>query len=459
MRKTAHTIFSSFWQSEDDQRLTIVNDYYDEYNRIDQLLITMPAILQLIHADLVALSQATVKEREADFTSENLLRAILLMQREGWTLRETTIRIADSLFFQNFCRLLKKKTIDHSLLCRAFAAILPETWETVNKLFGIQMKHEGKIETTHIRTDTTVTECNIHYPTDSSLLWDTYRVLDRLVDQARDAGAVLTPIRFHLKKIKKLHLDVTRFSNSKNKKRQRWVKGKLKTLTERVGEAVVKAKRAYLELCISVSLCAQGIAVTLGKLLPAMERIVSVSSRHLQSETVLATEKVFSLFEEHTELIMRGRREKPVEFGHKVLLSETREKFITDYHVFEESPSDTTLLPLVLERHVEIFGNNPASVSADMGFRPEDDDFYELESEATYLAVPKRLSDLGDKVLSEHQRFRAGIEGTISCLKRAYRLSRCCFRGFKGFCRAVGSAIFCHNLVVMVFKPKEAKAK
>jgi IS5 family transposase len=254
-------------------------------------------------------------------------------------------------------------------------------------------------------------------------------------------------------------LNVTRFSNSKNNKRKRWVKNQLKTLIDRVAETVVKARQTSLELSLSLDLASQAIGEKLDRLVPTMERIVDVARRNWQGEKVPVTDKVFSLFETHTELIMRGKRDKPVEFGHKVLLSETKEKFITDYVVFEKSPSDTTLLPTVLERHEETFGTKMASLSADMGFRPEAEDFAELAEELsgiTYLAVPKRLSDLGDTVLRAHQCFRAGIEGTISCLKRAYRLSRCCFRGFKGFCRAVGSAIFCHNLVTMALQAKEA---
>ena len=158
---------------------------------------------------------------------------------------------------------------------------------------------------------------------------------------------------------------------------------------------------------------------------------------------------MFSLFEEHTELIQRGRRGKPIEFGHKVLFSETKEKFITDYYVFEDSPSDTTLLPMVLVRHEDIFGEKVKNLAADMGFRPKEEKFEELSELVEYLAVPKRLSDWGDSLLRLYQCFRAGIEGTISCLKRAYRLSRCHFHGFKGFCRMVGGAVFCHNLSVM----------
>jgi late competence protein required for DNA uptake (superfamily II DNA/RNA helicase) len=67
-----------------------------------------------------------------------------------------------------------------------------------------------------------------------------------------------------------------------------------------------------------------------------------------------------------------------------------------------------------------------------------------------YFGVPGRLCDFGDALMSTFQRWRAGIEGTISCLKRVFRLSRCHFKGFKNFCSGVGSAIFCHNVLTMV---------
>jgi hypothetical protein len=82
-----------------------------------------------------------------------------------------------------------------------------------------------------------------------------------------------------------------------------------------------------------------------------------------------------------------------------------------------------------------------------------------LTHEVKYLAVPRRLTDLSKVMLTSYQCFRAGIEGTISCLKRVYRFSRCCYYGFKGFCKAVGSAIFCHNPVIMAEKLKTVKRK
>jgi IS5 family transposase len=169
----------------------------------------------------------------------------------------------------------------------------------------------------------------------------------------------------------------------------------------------------------------------------------------VQGESVPASEKVFSIFEPHTELIKRGRREKPVEFGHKVLLCQTAEKFITDYEVYEHQEADNVLTEEVIQRHRKLFGERPEVLAADKGFCPEKSKFEELAKLVGNLAIPRRLQDFMDKVLAHCQAFRAGIEGTISGLKRAFRWFRCFFRGFKGFARNVGLGVFCHNLIVL----------
>ena len=87
----------------------------------------------------------------------------------------------------------------------------------------------------------------------------------------------------------------------------------------------------------SADMALQAVAAEVKGFLPAMVVTVEQARRRaIDGETVPAAERVFSIFEPHTELIKRGRRQKPVEFGHAVLLCPTREKFITDYEVFEK---------------------------------------------------------------------------------------------------------------------------
>ncbi len=450
MRNKAEAVFE-FGPDDDQNQNKIVREYRREYKVVGEILDKHPEILDMAHRDLAKLDKAISRRgRKATFTSENLLRAILVMQREGLDYREASVRIAESETLQDFCRLRRKRTIDFTLLNKAFGAIRPETWEMMNHVLALRAADEGAISLEHIRTDTTVTECNIHWPTDSSLLCDTYRVIAREMSRARRLDPMSCVWRFHAKKIKKLHLFVTRYSKSGSKRRLRQVRQQMKTLIVRVEEALEKAGDFVAWAERSACLELMDVAAVLGNYLPAMRQVAGVARRRtFDGEKVPNHDKVFSIFEPHAELIMRGRRGRPIEFGHKVLLTQSKEKFITDFVVLEENRSDDDLLPLVLERHEQRFGRPPESVAADKGFCPDVDAFEELEEQVDYLGMPRRTRDFGDSMMSVWQQWRAGIEGTISCLKRAFRLARCCFRGFNNFASAVGSAIFCHNLRIL----------
>ena len=438
--------------SDDNQHLNkVVREYRDQYKVIGEILDKCPKILEMAHGDLEKLSKTTSRRgRKADFTSENLFRAILVMQREGLDYREASVRIAESETLQNFCRLIKKRSIDFTLLNKVYGAIQPETWEMANHVLARRALAEETISIEHVRTDTTVTECNIHWPTDSSLLWDTYRVIAREMSLGRQLDPLSCPWRFHWKKIKKLHLFVTRYSNSSSKKRLRQVRKMMKTLIVRVEEVLEKATCFVEWAGRSTCLELMALGTTLENHLPVMRQVSDVARRReFDGEKVPNKDKVFSIFEPHTELIMRGRRGRPLEFGHKVLLTQTKEKVITDFVVLEENRSDDDLLPLVIQRHRQKYGRRPESIAADMGFCPDAETYEELEEQIDYLGVPRRTRDFGDAMMGIWQQWRAGIEGTISCLKRAFRLARCCFRGFKNFESAIGSAVFCHNLTIL----------
>lgn len=450
MRLKAESVLE-FGVDDDQHQNKIVREYRQEYKRISEILDKHPKILEMAHRDLAKLSKATSRRgRKADFTSENLLRAILVMQREGLDYREASVRIAESDTLQDFCRLIKKRTLDFTLLNKAYGALRPETWEMMNHALALGAMADEAISIDHLRTDTTVTECNIHWPTDSSLLWDTYRVIAREMSRGRQLDPRSCPGRFHVKKIKKLHLFVTRHAHSSSKKRLRQVRQQMKTLIVRVEEALEKAGHFVARAERSPCLELLAVGAALADYLPVMRRVVDAARRRaLDGEKVPHGEKVFSIFEPHTELIMRGRRGRPIEFGHKVLLTQSKEKFITDFVVLKENRSDDDLLPMVLRRHEQRYGRRPESVAADMGFCPDAETYEELEEQVDYLGVPRRTRDFGDAMMRVWQQWRAGIEGTISCLKRAFRLARCCFRGFKNFASAIGSAVFCHNLTIL----------
>jgi IS5 family transposase len=258
------------------------------------------------------------------------------------------------------------------------------------------------------------------------------------------------PHRFHDRKIKRLYLYVIRYLSSKSESRQRKVKATFRTLIGRTGWIVTIAGEFCARTASQDNEALTALRLELKAYLSAMETVVATARRvQVEGETVPASERVFSIFQRHTELIKRGKRQKPVEFGHKVLLCESAEKFITDYEVYEQQQADCALTESVIERHEKLFGTRPEVVAADKGFCPAEETYRELAERVETLAIPRRMQDFMDKVLAHWQAFRAGIEGTISGLKRAFRLVRCFFQGFRSFSAAVGLGVFCHNLIVL----------
>jgi IS5 family transposase len=446
MRRKSEAVLS--FESNDDGLPKVVRDYRARYRAISQVLDANPEILSAVHRDLLKLSEGDIHGRKGDYTSENILRALIVQHIEGLPFRDVVIRIGSDPFLQDFLRMRKKAVMDYSFLDRCFLAIEPKTWKRVNELLGRYGVARGKVDPDVIRADTTVVESNIHWPTDSSLLWDTWRVASRLLKQAREIVPGCCPHRFHDRKIKRLHLYITRYMPSKSASRRRKVRASMRTLIERTEWMVAIVEEFCVKQANRSALAA--VVLELRAYLPAMKTIAAAARRaQFDGEKVPAGDRVFSLFEPHTELIKRGRRQRPVEFGHKVLLCESAEKFITDYEVYEKQEADCDLTEPVIQRHQKLFGRRPTILTADKGFCPAEAKFAELAEQVDLLAIPRRMRDFVDKVLAHWQAFRAGIEGTISGLKRAFRLIRCFFRGFRSFASAVGLGVFCHNLIVL----------
>jgi len=435
--------------------LKVVKTYRAKYAWIDECLEANPGILWLVHEDLEALSQSK-EGRAAKYTTEILFRSLLVHQIEGTALRETVIRIAESPTLQSFIRLGIRSVPDFTFLNRAFKAIGAETWKLVNEeLAGYAVKQRG-VDVSQIRADTTVIESNIHYPTDSSLLWDSYRVLSRLLGAVRTEAPTLCPHRFHDRKAKKDLVYVNRYMRSGSKARQREMKRRFRRLHDSVGRLQDIATPLLTALASSENLALRALGAELTHYLPLTRKVCRAAERAgLKGETVPASDRVFSLFEEHTELIQRGKSNKPVEFGHAAWLAQNRGKFITDYEVMEEKVPDTELIEEITQRHKAFFRKYPEVVAADTGFRAEPEAMTLVQKRVQTVAVPGRGQSRA-KIAACWHHFRAGIEGSISVLKRAFRLSICMYRGFKSFAAAVGMAVFCHNLVNLA--PKRASA-
>ena len=115
--------------SNDDGLPKVVRDYRDRYRTISQVLDDNRGVLDAVHRDIKDLSQGGRNGRKGDFTSENILRALIVQHLEGLPFRETVIRIGGDGFLQDFLRMRKKAVMDFTFLDKCFLAIRPQTWK------------------------------------------------------------------------------------------------------------------------------------------------------------------------------------------------------------------------------------------------------------------------------------------------------------------------------------------
>jgi len=338
----------------------------------------------------------------------------------------------------------------------------PSTLEKINELIvghGQQLHGDARKQ---VRADSFVCETNIHYPTDSWLLWDVYRLLGRAIAKARMvAPEVVGSGRLQTRRVKRLQQQIARVAAHRRGATKR-LKPPYKRLIRLVESVAQWARSVRDELARGTHgrsmidlIMIDGILQEIEHILPLGARVVDQARRRiLQGEQVPNEEKIFSLVEPHTELLVRGKAGKPVEFGHMIEIQQVGGKFITDYTVFPKRPAEPALIDAAIENHRELFGTYPSTLATDKGYYESMEALDDLEKKVAIVSIAKKGRRTEEQTEREHdplfrhaQRFRAGVEGTISFLKRILRMARCFNKGWEHFVSTVGQTVFAHNLL------------
>ena len=449
--------------------LQITNEFYERYEAISALLDENPSILDVLHRDLGKVIEeenraGAARGRPCNYTSENLLRILMCQAIEGESLRDIVVRIDDSFGLRQFVRVYDGPMMNYTTLCRLKNCVSEKTWRRVNQIVAKSAIAAGVVEGSKLRLDTTAVETNIRWPSDSGLLWDVYRVLSRSLERAREVDpAVVGTKRLRVRNVKRLHQAIAREgrkSQSCASRMQRLYKALLGHVERILGWARATAdgleKRQVAGRYGAGEMIVAQVIASIRECAPRGDRVVDQARRRvLQNEKLSSTEKLYSIFEPHTELLKRGKAGKPIEFGHMVLLQQTKEKIITDYKVFAAKPIEHLLVESAVKSHVALFGAPPQELAADKGFFKANV-VERLRKTIDVVSIGKsgHRTDEDRKLESSvffklAQAFRAGIEGTISVLKRAMRLARCFDKGWEHYTAAVGRIVFAHNLVVL----------
>jgi|TARA_B110001454_G_scaffold83125_1_gene79875 hypothetical protein len=373
-------------------------------------------------------------EHHANFDS--LLReilGILSIKEEGRSFHQKTLS-------ENVCM------VDDELLTQINAIVTR---------FGRQEFKKKDDEKIAAKTDSYVLETNVHFPTDINLLWDAGRKSIELSSRLSDSLNLpcWRKAKDWTKRLKGQMRQVGRINQGGGKNKEERLHKAVKIYLSTGRELERKVAENVKDLAKRVSDASQMFELENIRYFHKMlvKQIDLIDRRILKGEKIPHEEKVFSLFEPHTEWITKGKAWPPMELGHKLLVTTDQYQLVLDYKVMEQTVDQFETIPLA-KRLFENYGEQAFdSMSFDKGFSNEADR-QELEGKVGLIVMPKK----GKRRIEEQERESApkfarlknqhsAIESEINCLEH-HGLNRCPDKGYHGFKRYVGFGILAYNL-------------
>jgi IS5 family transposase len=387
-------------------------------------------------------------------TAEQVLRAAVVMQLFSFTYVDLAFHISDSRALRRFCRIgIADKGFKKSALNANIKKIGPQTWELISRDLLAHAETEKIEKGRKARIDCTVVESNIHKPFDSVQLFDAVRVITRLLTKVRDEFGVKITFTDHRRRAKR-RMTAIQYAKGE-KQRLSPYKDLLKVTRKTIGYAIT-AEEIISERC-STDFELLGLLSEIKHYVDLAKQVYDQTYRRvIQGESVPAEQKVVSIFEEHTDIIIKDSRE--THYGHKICLTGGASNLILDCVILEGNPADSDLVEQMLDRQHQIYGRYPLKVALDGGFASKDNLAKAKKRKIKDVCFAKKRglkeTDMcrSEYVYKKLRQFRAGIESGISWLKRSFGLTRCTWKGFRSFKCYVLSSVVAANLLTMARK-------
>src|SRR3990167_241595 len=343
--------------------------------------------------------------------------------------------------------------------------LTPALLEEINQII-VKAGHElmGKKkgnERLRGRCDSFVVETHVHYPTDINLLYDAVRKVIQLSSQLSERYQLSDwrQYAFNVKKVKR------QMRNAQQKKR---ASGKTQIQKEKFEKAVKLAHQELIDLAQHFLIKAQTTMRKIGQSSSctrisdlaliesihcfsqhANRQIDQIRRRVLRNEVIPHEEKIFSLFQPHTEWISKGKAGVPVELGLRVCILEDQHQFILHHRVMEKETDDQVAVPMVSTTKAAF--STLASCSFDKGFHSPENQ--QILSEVLDVVALKRKGKLSEKVkeiessaaFKKARHKHAAVESAINALE-VHGLDQCPDHGIDGFKRYVALAVVSRNI-------------
>lgn len=442
MRET-HTVQTSIFDfySKHEQGL--------QFEALSRKLDEYPEILELVEQDLI--NGVDQDKGRSSLSTESVFRCLLLKQMLGVSYKLLSFHLSDSLSYRAFARLRHSESPSKSALQENIRKIRPVTLSKAFDFLALGGYETGEIDPEIIRIDSTVVKSSIATPSDSKLLNDGVRLLSRSLAKSRDITGV--KIRFKDWRTPSKSLAFRIFNAKKLDKDELYVD------MLAIANKVVKQAEDGIEIVKRNADCS---AVTTRHWLDELENNLQImlmvidqtERRVIEEEGVPSSEKVVSFFELHTDIIVKDKRE--VQYGHKINVASDARGILTHVSIEEGNASDVERFIPILKAHELRYNTLPKTAVADGGYACQQN-----VKEGKALGVKQvvfhkkkgiNLKSMGviQKTFDRLKQFRAGIEGNISTLKRAFGLGKATWKGYEGFHAYVWASAITYNLVKLV---------
>jgi IS5 family transposase len=392
---------------------------------------------------------------------DTFIRLMYLKHRYGLGYELLVEQVKDSIMWRRFCHIpIDGKVPDSTTLIKLVKRCNDTAIKELNELVIKQAVAKQLIRARKLRTDTTVVEANIHYPTDASLIHDGIGVVSKMVKKVKALGAA-TAVRYnnHSRSARKKLLSIVKVLRRRTKeavKEVREITGQMADIADhtlKMAQSVLAAASEQLEQASEATAekatsAINGLRDTVQHLRKAVDQARKVND----GQTHIA-DRLVSVHDPDARPISKGKLRASTEFGYKLSLGESEERVITAYQIMTGNPSDESLLEQCLDEHTALVGKPPRVVAADRGYSSRKAEKMLAEKGVKYASIPRRgkvgwQRDIYQRQwwFSHYQKWRAGVEATISVLKRRFGLGRSLSRGHQGTSCWVGYGVLAYNL-------------
>ena len=376
---------------------------------------------------------------------ETYVRMMYLKFRHQLGYETLVAEVSDSYAWRKFCGIgLNDRVPDSTTLIKLTHKYGEETIKELHNALISGLKTKKLIRGRKIRMDTTVVEANVHYPTDASVLTDGIRRMYKQVSRIDGSGLRLGR---SYKKVKKLLFSISQHLRKRNNASQ----DKVRIINKKIigiANAVISKVRNVINNKTGFKKHTKNVISSTASI---TEKVAIQSLERMDG--IKPQDRIISIHDPDARPIVRGKIDKPVQFGRMAAIVQDESGYITIAQTHQGNPAEVNITQQLVNDHQSLCSCKVKAVAADTGFS-SDENIQALESSGIkYVGIPARGRPMPEVRKKQKQAwfkklraFRAGIEGVISFLKRSFSLGRSMLRGNAGTSVWVSWAVIAANL-------------